>query len=298
MTIVEPLATYLKLAFISAIVFIGSNTFANQRANSSLYLEYFEQGDYSSALQGFEKMSEQNPQLTELKFFHGRSLFRDGQLKAAQEVLEEFVSLQPDHSDGFFFFLSIRINRVNEVSIFKKVGLAKAGIAAWRKAAVLDPSNIEAHYGVVSFLFNAPSIVGGDPEQGVLELEVLRQLNPAYAQLVDAEIHFKAERYETAEEILDTASQQIPDRAFPTIIQANYLYQQGKYTQALQKVADYRQRKKAWNDPGSAQVGLMAGNIFAAVNDPNRARSEFTNALKQNPSKHLRQQIKAALKAL
>ena len=299
MTIAETkLSTFLTHTFIVLTFCIGSNTFANQKIDSSQYLEYFQQGDYHSALAGFQSLSDQNPLATELKFYHGRSLFRDGQLEAAQAVLEDFVSLEPDHSNGFLVLGSVRINRVNEVSIFKKVGLAKAGIAAWRTAAALDPSNVEARYGVVSFLFNAPSIVGGDPEQAVLELENLRQLSPAYAQLVDAEIHFKAERFETAEKVLDAASKQISDRAFPTIIQASYFYQQGKYTQAIDKVADYRQRSKAWNDPGDAQVGLMAGNIFAAINDQNRARSEFSKALSQNPPKHIRQKIEDALKAL
>jgi len=126
----------------------------------------------------------------------------------------------------------------------------------------------------------------------------LRQLSPAYAQLVDAEIHFKAERFEAAEKVLDAASKQISNRAFPTLIQANYFYQQGKYTQAIEKVSDYRKRSKAWNDPGNAQVGLMAGNIFAAINDHNRARSEFSNALSRNPPKNIRQKIEYALKAL
>ena len=144
MTIAETkLSTFLTHTFIVLTFCIGSNTFANQKIDSSQYLEYFQQGYYHSALAGFQSLSDQNPLATELKFYYGRSLFRDGQLEAAQAVLEDFVSLEPDHSNGFLVLGSVRINRVNEVSIFKKVGLAKAGIGAWHTAADLDQSNVQ-----------------------------------------------------------------------------------------------------------------------------------------------------------
>lgn len=298
MNIVVPTFCYtLRNAVIALAILTSSSSLANQ-VDSRQYQRHFDQGDYGTALKGFSDLSDQYPDAAELKFFHGRSLFRDGQLEAAEDELETFVSLEPTHSNGFLVLGSVRMNRVNDVSIFKKVGLAKAALAAWQQAATLDPTNVEAQYGVVSFLFNAPSIVGGDKEQGRLELEKLRQLNPAYAQLVDADIHFKAEQYAAADQVLDEASKQILDRAFPIVIQASYFFKQEKYTQALEKVADYRTRKKSWNDPGDAQIGLLAGNIFAAVNDQDRARSEYNNALNDKPSEHIRKQIEDALKEL
>ena len=297
-TCISTISTVIKTVIFLIVALQAAHTFANQLVDSSQYQQYFQQGDYNSALEGFGSLSDQYPKAVELKFYHGRSLFRDGQLEAAQESLEDFVSLKPNHSDGFLILGSVRMNRVNEVSIFKKVGMAKAALKAWRTALTLDESNVEAHYGIVSFLLNAPSIVGGDTDQGILELEKLRHLSPAYAQLVDAEIHFKAEKYAAAEQALDEASKQISDRAFPTIIQASYFYKQGKYAQALEKVSDYRDRSKAWNDPGDAQIGLLAGNIFAAVNDPDRAQSEYSIALSHNPPKHIRKQIEEALKEL
>ena len=255
----------------------------------------FDTAQYSTALEQLELLSKEYKKDAEINYYLARSYFKDQQFDEARDLLEQNVDQFPDHADSHFLRGSARLNLVSDVSFFSKPGLVKSALKSWQSAVAVDGEHLEGRYAVASFLLNAPRIVGGNKKQGKVELAALREISEPYYLLVKAAESAKDQHIEEAVAGVKLAIKDIPDRAFPTLILANYYLMQEKHQEALSTVDAYRQRHKQWNDPGESQTAFLTGKIYASLEDKTTAREQYELALDFRPTNNIRQQIVKAI---
>ncbi len=254
--------------------------------------------DYLTALEQFQTLHKSNPTDAELSYYLGRSLYRNGEFKAADKVLSKNIERHPGHVESYYVIGSVKLSLVGEVSIFKKVGMAKAALDAWHQAANLDPEHVEAQYGLVEFYYTAPGIAGGDEDLGQQELTKLETMSEAWANLSKATRASQAGAYTEAERLFNLAISGIPNRAFPELMLANTYLKHEKYDQALATLNSYKKRDRTWNDPGVPQIELMAAKIYTGLGRKDEAIASLDLVLTNNPIKAIREQAEEELKSL
>jgi tetratricopeptide (TPR) repeat protein len=284
----------ITLSGLLSLTFSISNAAAEMPAEIAQAMAMFDhaktQADYSRALAELEETHKQFPRDPELTFYLGRSLFHDQQLEEADELLSANVKRHPDHAESHYVLGSVKLTRVAEVSLFRKIGTAKAALAAWQRAHELDPTHAESLYGVVEFYYTAPGMAGGDRELGAQELARLETLSQPWAALSQASRAVQAESFAEAEALFEEAIAGIPHRAFPQLMLASAYVRQEKFEEAKFALEAYRARDRTWNDPGIPQMELMAARIYRGLGEQGKALEAINLVMNSNPPFVIREQ--------
>ena len=265
------------------------------KAAKALFDSAREPDQYKRALQALEAAVDDDPDDPDLSFYLGRSLFHDQQLEAADKVLSANIKKYPSHAMSHYVLGSVKLTRVAEVSLFRKVGMAKAALRSWQRAYELNPEHAESLYGVVEFYFTAPGMAGGDKEQGAIELARLESLSEPWANLSKASRAAQNEDFAAAEVLFKKAIEGIPYRAFPQLMLANTYVQQDKLMEALAALNTYRERERTWNDPGAAQIELMAARIYRGLGQQAEAKRAINLVFSSNPPPAIKAQAEQTL---
>jgi tetratricopeptide (TPR) repeat protein len=258
-------------------------------------LALFNGKQYPQAKEILVGLARDDPDNTRLAYYAGRSFIRSRQPLKAIEYLERATQTEAADADGYYLLGVAYIARINEVNLFRKLGVARKAKTAWIKSLQLDESHLRSRYALTNFYVNAPSIAGGDVDLAKRELAVLEAQHPDYAVIVKALLQEKEGNIEAAYEHFREAERRITDRAFPPFNTAQFLLRQKRYDEALGALNRYNQLDKAWDDPAELFVHLVTGNIYAELNDPNAARRELRTALSLQPSEAITDLIEEQL---
>ena len=258
-------------------------------------LALFSGKQYPEAKEILVGLARNDPANTRLAYYAGRSFIKSRQPRKAIEYLQRATQTEAADADGYYLLGVAYIARINEVNVFRKLGVARKAKAAWIKSLQLDESHLRSRYALANFYINAPSIAGGDVDQAKRELVILQARHPDYAVIVKAILQEKEGNIEAAHELFRESERRITDRAFPPFNTAQFLYRQKRYDEALAALTRYNQLDKAWDDPAELFVHLVTGNIYAELNDTNAARREFRTALSLQPSEAITELIEEQL---
>lgn len=289
----------LPIALI--LLLLGAPGYANNLAAKPALETFYNassRADYVDALNQFRDLHERHPDDPELAYYLGRSLYHQRQLEEADEILSRNIERYPEHVESHYVLGSVKLTRVSEVSVFRKIGMAKAAIGAWEQTVALDPNHVEALYGVVEFYFNAPGMAGGDKALAEAKLAELAQLSKPWADLSRASRAVRAESYQDAEALFKSAIAGIPNRAFPQLMLANAYLQQDKFDDALKALNTYKQRERTWNDPSVTQTELMAARIYQGLGETAQAKQSLRRVLDNEPVDNIREQAEELLASL
>jgi putative CocE/NonD family hydrolase len=114
----------------------------------------------------------------------GREELDAGEVDQAIATLERVVEPRPDGSAEHFWLGRAYLARLQNASMFKKLGLSKKVRASYLKAIELDPENLDARSSLASFYFNAPGIAGGSTDKGMEQVEEIRKREPKTAHVL------------------------------------------------------------------------------------------------------------------
>ncbi|GAB4199215.1 MAG: hypothetical protein Tsb002_34640 [Wenzhouxiangellaceae bacterium] len=132
------------------------------------------------------------------------------QLKQAEETLEDLLELRDDQVDDYLLAGEIYAQRVDEVSIFRKIGYAKKIRNAFQQALELDSQSVEAHLALIGFYVNAPGIAGGGMDEAIEILDKLRAIDSAAALQGQAMIAVSEDEMPQAIRLLEQSLEQDP----------------------------------------------------------------------------------------
>lgn len=261
-------------------------------------LAAFNSGEYETAVERFTALAKEQDGETEILYYLARAQYKAGDNESSRETLEALLELEAAHVEALYLLGVVNMGRVNEVSVFRKLGFAKDALAAWSDAVNADPAHVRSHYALFSYYANAPGFAGGDMEAAQAQLEEIRSLDQPYADMATAVLYIKREDFTSAERFLRSAASGISDGAFPYFALANYYAEQGRYPEALEALRKFREAERNWRDPNEAAEWYLEGNIRAGMKEVERARYAYGKALAANPGENLTDQIKSRMKKL
>lgn len=286
-------------ALIVLVLLVTMSSFADARQTLDLQsgLDMFDSKKYQEAQQYFHKLSDDYPKDAAVAYYLGRSYLQSRKLEDAVKSLEKAVKLDSKNAEYHYLFGLACLSYINEVSIFKKIGVAKKMKNAWHTATELDASHKDARIALIGFYVNAPKMAGGSNEEAAKNLKILKQKYPDEIFPVEGRVAEKKEQYDQAEKLFRQAveSNKTPLSIFNL---ANYLLRRKKNDEAISLFKAYLAMDRSWKDPNIAFTHFLLGNAYADSKKYSEAKKEYLIAQNENNDKNLGKMIKKKVKKL
>ncbi len=223
------------------------------------------------AKQAFNSLDEQQKNSLTGQVIYGRLLFREDKTEQSYDLLEELREDNKNNADLQYYFGRSAIVMAQKVSIFSKLGYASDALDAWQQTLELEPKHVKALDGLISFHLGAPSIAGGDIEQGLAYSKLLIELDPeaGYANL--AKVYWKKEQADLAQQAIIDGLKLVPNSGRLYFTQAlGYMGQEEKQwstirhslNKAVANAKSDKQKQNALYQLGKAAV--VSGEETAA----------------------------------
>lgn len=131
-----------------------------------------------------------------------RLALTDNDAASAQQVLEAALEQHPQDAETHYLLALTLVRRIDEVSVFRKLGMARAALEAFRAAATLKPDSPEYLIAVAEYYRQAPGIAGGDLDLARHWQERVAAQAPQQARLLAARIDMDAGQPEVGREVI------------------------------------------------------------------------------------------------
>ena len=197
----------------------------------------------------------------EATYYLGRVYLTQGRVEEAVEAFEDAIRLDATVADYPFWLAEALVARIDEVSVFFKLGLAKRLLAAYENALELDPDHLEARISVARYHSEAPMIAGGRTERAEAEMAEIRRRAPAIARVTQGLIHEQLGRLEEAVLELEAAVELNPESLI-SWRELGYFYQRReRWQDARQAFAEVLTREP--QDPAALYEGARTELILS-----------------------------------
>ncbi len=115
-----------------------------------------------------------------------KSHLEQGNTRAAVDTIEVLLEQDEENAEAQYMAGLIYGQYAQEVSIFRGPGLAKKTLKSLRRAVELDPQNTNYRYALMGFYFFAPSIVGGNDDYAIEQVEAINRLDSVKGYIATA----------------------------------------------------------------------------------------------------------------
>ncbi|MDB6095395.1 MAG: hypothetical protein JWM32_2957 [Verrucomicrobia bacterium] len=280
------------LGFLFATLALASNAEAPRETAIALY----KAKQFPEARIAFEKIAAENPRDAEAHYYLGTIADRRNDNDEAVKQLEAAVALNPASSEYFASLGEAYGTAANKAGMLAKMSWAKKCQAALEKSIELDPNNLAARNGLVSYYRAAPSFVGGGMPKAYAQAEEIRKRDPLMGASVLAQLYIVEHKYEEAFGLFNEVLEASPDNYLAHYSLGRTAAQSGLHLaegeKALKRCLELTPGK---GDPSHAAVQWRLGNLAEKRGDPAAARTAYESALNLDPGFT---QAKAALAKL
>ncbi len=290
----------------------------------------YESGDLESARNTFRAVLEDEPRSADAAYLLGLTYLDADQPKDAIEWFEKAIKLAPEVSRYHQHFGEALGQSISDASMFTKMRKAGAVRKAFQRSVELDPDNLDARRGLVTYYLNAPAIAGGGRDKAEAEATVIADKDALAGHRAWFDIYASAEDYPKAFERLDAIIAIEPGDARAQMMRGILLTEQEEFESAsahfrawLDRAPDdmqaryqlgrisalsglrleegeaallaYAEHVPLPREPSVAWANFRLGQIYEHMQRADAARKAYREALERDP-RH--KQAKAALKAL
>jgi tetratricopeptide (TPR) repeat protein len=134
---------------------------------------------FDAARAALLQLAERHPGAAEVQAELGKIEFELRAYLSAVKHFERATALAPAVAEYQFLVGRALTGRITQAGLFKKPGIAKRMRNAFEEAIRLDPGHARARLALVSFLTNAPNIVGGSKKKARAEAGLLKTIDLA-----------------------------------------------------------------------------------------------------------------------
>ena len=110
-----------------------------------------------------------------------------GDLDGSRKLLEQVIARDPNNFDAHFNLADVIGDQLNKASVFKQMSQAGSLRREIETAARLNPSDVDAHWGLMQYYIQAPGIAGGSKDKARQEIEAISKIHPGWGFLAQAE---------------------------------------------------------------------------------------------------------------
>ena len=226
-----------------------------------------------------------------------RALLAKKELPAAIAVLETITAAEPEDAEAQLVLGNALSARIGEVGMFSKTGLAKRALAAYERAAALDPRSAGARMALVQFHREAPGFAGGSREKAYAAAKELVALDAWHGNFWLMRLYQEDGR--TAE-VLAACDALL--KTEPASFRALY-----EFGRIVALTGEQRERGAAAlrqavtltpgaDEPPRQQAYFRLGQILEAMGDAAGARAAYDGALELEPKMEEAKARRAKLK--
>jgi len=204
----------------------------------------------------------------------GRAAFGRGDPDAAIEILERAVAESPKSAEAHFALGSAYGAKVVAGGMLAAARYASHIREEFEKAVALDPSHLDARYGLVQVYAGAPGIMGGSHEKAFEQASQIQAIDPVFGHRAAAFIYVQQSRLDLAEKEYTDGIKEMPGSA-----KAHSFYGQYLATTAKNYPAAFSELEEALRLDPRYMPALYHLGRAASLANTNLTRGE--EALKQ-----------------
>ena len=211
------------LALVLAVATIASATTPGQLVDD---------GHFKQARALLDRQLQANPNNAELNWLMARIHRAFGDIPGAIEYAQKAVQLAPQKADYHLTLAELQGRVAQQSNMLKQAMLARNIHKELETAFQLEPSNLDARWGLLQYYWMAPSIMGGDKAKARTMAEEIGKLNAAQGFVAQAVIATDEKRTADVESNYRKAVQADPKNFDARISLAQFYDDQRKYDQA------------------------------------------------------------------
>lgn len=159
----------------------------------------YEAKKYDEAKKILATVKSDNKHYADARYYLGRIAFDQKELDDAEDYIEEAIEANDKVADYHYWMGSILGTAIRDANVLKQGMIAPKIKDEFEKTVALDPKNMEAHWGLISFYTEAPGFMGGSFEKALSEAEAIKKLNVADGHRAYGSVYAKQEKYTEAE---------------------------------------------------------------------------------------------------
>jgi tetratricopeptide (TPR) repeat protein len=273
----------LRPHIIYAILLFASS---GQAADFQQGVLQYEGRHYSAAREIFSEVELEQGATVETDFYLGRLALWFDDLPVALPHLERCASLAPQQAriqNALGDACGLAAQKAN---IFAKLGWAKRCIAAYERAAELEPQNPAWRWSLIGYYINAPCLAGGGMGKAYAQAAEIRRLDAANGREAFATVYLADSRYNEAFGEFAPVLSKSPDDFLA-------LYQVGRCAAvsgqqlergitALRRCLILPEPEPANGIPSYANVHYRLGDLLEKKGCAEEAKAEYARALATN----------------
>ena len=305
----------LLLAFVLPF----ARVVADEATDLASAYELFAARKDAEAKAAYEAILANNPKSDQALYYLARLAKRRHDWATVAERMEEAVKLAPDNASYWGDLGEAYGAQTRHASPLTQLGLARKTLAALKKAAELDPNDIEIRDGLIEYYRDAPWIAGGGMEKAYKEAKAMAKLNPFRSAMALGNLNQHEKKWADAEANFREAKRLQPDNPdaqyalaqlfsltgrteeafamFEDMLQTNpnnyaALYQIGRIAAASGKRLDRGEAAlrrylatpvHAAGLPSHANAWYRLGNVLERKGDTEGARDAYRKAVELDP---------------
>ena len=245
---------------------------------------------YTDAETYFNRLYEKDPHNAEVAYNLGKSAIAAGDYEKAVAALENACHRIPGNADYQFALGLAYARRVNEVSLFKKLGVSKKMLAAFQQAVELDQHHVDARLSLISYYLTAPKIAGGSVEEAEQQLKILKAQHPEKTFWVASGLLERQKKYDAAEKVLRQLLR-ADSSPLNLINLAGFYMRREQYDAAIPLIDRFLTMDPGWLDPRKSGAYFMLGIIYEKKQMAQKAKESFALAMQHHPDKWMVKEI-------
>jgi len=248
-------------------------------------ISLFREKKYPEATVAFQKIVASEPQNAEAHFYLGVLSEKEHDIDQAILHLEQATQLAPDRSEYFTELGGAYGGAVKRAGLLEKLGWAKKCGTALEKAVNLDPNNLVARNGLISFYREAPTFAGGGISKAYEQAEEIRKRNPTMGAAVLGQLYLADKKFDQAFELYEMLLRENPDDYSALFAIGRAAAQTGQHIERGEETL----RRCLTLTPPPGQPGFSAvhwrlGILAEKRGDIASARAEYEETLRIDPS--------------
>jgi len=247
----------------------------------------FDAKKLAEAQTAFEQLAAAHPKHPEVNFYLGELALRRQELEKATAYFERAAAAAPTVSRYQRRLGDAWGSQAAAASIFRQPGLAKKCLAAYERAVVLDPKDIDARLSVFEYYRRAPSLFGGGFEKASATAKAIKDLDAPRGRVAFATLYVGEKDYAKAFAEFDDVLKTNPD-------DYTALYQIGRLAALTGQFIDRGVTSlrrclelsppTTPNTPGHAAAQWRLGHLLEHKKDLPGARAAYEASLKLDPT--------------
>jgi tetratricopeptide (TPR) repeat protein len=159
----------------------------------------FEAHKFDEATKLLTVVDEKSPDYAASRYYLGRIAFEQKKYDEAEEYIEEAIELNSKVADYHYWLGTVWGFMARESNVLKQGMLAPKIKSEYEETVLLDPKNMNAWWGLLSFYSEAPGFMGGSYDKALETATAIGKINAADGHRARGQVYNHQEKFMEAE---------------------------------------------------------------------------------------------------